>query len=91
MTVTCLPAKLKPQLWLVADIGDEICVSLSDMLYSFIIVDYYNCLSYKHVHVSYMSPRYVFPCIVSSFDLEFWSTDFVFQNVLVFMKDIVLV
>ena len=71
MTVTCLPAKLKPHLWLVADIGDEICVSLSDILYSFIIVDYYNCLSYKHVHVSYMSPHYVFPCIVSSFDLEF--------------------
>lgn len=60
MTVTCLLAKLKPHSWLVVDIGDEIYVSLSDILYSFIIVDYYNFLSYKHAHVSYMSPYYVF-------------------------------
>ena len=55
----------------VADLCDEICISLLDISYSFILIDYYNCLSYKHVHVSYMSPRYVFPCIVLSFDLEF--------------------
>jgi hypothetical protein len=60
MTVTCLPAKMMPHLWFVADLDDEICVSLSGILYSFVIVDYYNCLSYKHAHVSYMSLHYVF-------------------------------
>ena len=55
----------------VADFCDEIFISLLDISYSFILIDYYNCLSYKHDHVSYMSSRYVFPCIVSSFDLEF--------------------
>ena len=87
-----MPAcQAEASLWFVADLGDEICVSLSGILYSLILVDFYHCLSYKHVHVSYMSPRYVSPSIVSSFDLEFWSLALVFQNILVFMKDIVLV
>jgi hypothetical protein len=64
-------ANLPTHLWFVADLGDEICVSLSGILYSLILVDFYHCLSYKHAHVSYMSPCYVSPCIVSSFDLEF--------------------
>jgi hypothetical protein len=71
MTVTCLPAKIMPRLWFVADLGDENCVSLSGSLYSLILVDFLSLSSHKHVHVSYMSPCYVSPCIVSSLDLEF--------------------